>query len=252
MYALITGASSGIGLEIAKLLAKRKYNLILVARRHDRLLELKKQLEAKYKIKVITKECDISKEENCYQLFSEVKEYNVTVLVNNAGFGKIGYFDNIPLDVELEMLRTNIIAPHILTKLFIQEKKKGYILNVASMAGFQPGPVMATYGATKAYLLNLSLSVNYELRKCNKNISITTLCPGPVNTEFNQVANADFNLASISAKQCAKEAVHGLFKRQELVVPSVNMKLLRIASKFAPLKIILPMEFSIQTKKTNL
>lgn len=252
MYALITGASSGIGLEIAKELAKKKYNLILVARRYERLLELKKQLEAKYKIKVITKEYDISKEENCYRLFLEVKEYNVTVLVNNAGFGKIGYFDNIPLDVELDMVRTNIIAPHILTKLFIKEKKKGYILNVASMAGFQPGPVMATYGATKAYLLNLSLSVNYELRKCNKKISITTLCPGPVNTEFNKVANADFNLASISAKQCAKEAVHGLFKKRELVVPSINMKLLRIASKLAPLKLILPMEFRIQTKKTNL
>lgn len=252
MFALITGASSGIGLEIAKLLAKRKYNLILVARRQDRLLALKNKLESKYNITVVTKNYDLSKEENCYLLFREVKEYEITVLVNNAGFGKVGYFENISLAEELDMIRTNIMAPHILTKLFVKEKQKGFILNVASMAGFQPGPVMATYGATKSYLLNLSLSVNYELRKSNKNIHITTLCPGPVDTEFNKVANADFNLSSITAKQCAKEAVRGLFQKQELVVPSLNMKLLRIASKLAPLKIILPMEYSIQTKKTNL
>lgn len=252
MYALITGASSGIGLEIAKLLAKKEYDLILVARRKNRLLGLKKQLEARYKVKVITKECDLSEEENCYQLFEEIKNLDITVLINNAGFGKIGYFENISLENELDMIRTNIIAPHILTKLFIKVKQKGFILNVASMAGFQPGPVMATYGATKAYLLNLSLSINYELQRSNKNIHITTLCPGPVDTEFNKVANADFNLSSITARQCAKEAIRGLFQRKELVVPGMNMKLLRIASKFAPLKIILPMEFRIQTKKTNL
>lgn len=252
MYALVTGASSGIGLEIAKLLARRRYNLILVARRENRLINLKKHLESKYNINVITKECDLSKEENCYQLFEDSKELDVRVLINNAGFGKIGYFDTIPLENELDMIRTNIIAPHILTKLFIKEKTEGFILNVASMAGFQPGPVMATYGATKAYLLNLSLSVNYELQRSNKSIHITTLCPGPVDTEFNKVANADFNLSSITARQCAKEAVRGLFERKEVVVPSINMKLLRIASKLAPLKIILPMEFRIQTKKTNL
>lgn len=249
MYALITGASSGIGKELAKLLAKRKYNLIIVARRVDRLEKLKRELEKKYKIKVVVKESDLSKPNNCYSLYEEMKIYPVEVLINNAGFGKIGKFQDIPLDAELEMIQTNITALHILTKLFVQEKEKGYILNVASMAGFQPGPMMAAYGATKAYVLNFSLSVNYELRKFHKKIYITALCPGPVDTEFNKVANADFNLSSISPRQCAIEGLEGLFKKKDRVVPGNSMKLLRIASKLAPTKLILPIEYSIQTKK---
>ena len=251
MYALVTGASSGIGVEIAKLLAKRQYNLILVARRKKRLVRLKAQLKSKYNISVKVIECDLSKEENCYQLCKEIKDLDVSVLVNNAGFGKVGHFDTIPLEDEIDMIHTNIVAPHILTKWFVKEKDSGNILNVASMAGFQPGPVMAAYGATKAYLLNLSIAVNYELEKSNKNIHVTTLCPGPVDTEFNKVADADFNLQSISAKQCAREALSGLFQKKELVIPGKAMKLLRIGSKIAPLRIILPMEYRIQGKKTR-
>lgn len=251
MYALVTGASSGIGVEIAKLLARRQYNLILVARRKKRLVRLKAQLKSKYNISVKVIECDLSKEENCYQLCKEIKDLDVSVLVNNAGFGKVGFLDTIPLEEELNMIRTNIIAPHILTKWFIKEKDYGFILNVASMAGFQPGPLMTTYGGTKSYLLNFSLAANYELKKRHKNIHITTLCPGPVDTEFNKVADADFNISSITAKLCAKEAVRGLFQKKELVVPGRSMKLIRIGSKLAPLRIILPMEYKIQGKKTR-
>lgn len=252
MYALITGASSGIGYEIAKLLAKRNYNLIIVARRLSRLEKMKTEFEQKYHVKVVPKECDVSKEENCYRLFEEVKEYKASVLINNAGFGKVGSLANIPIEEEISMIHTNIIALHILTKLFIQNTKKGYILNVASAAGFQPGPMMATYGATKSYVLNMSLAVNYELKKRKKEIHITTLCPGPVNTEFNQVAHSDFSLKSISAKRCAKEAIDGLFKKKDMVVPGKDIKLLRIASKLSPMKLILPIEYMIQTRKTGI
>lgn len=250
-YALITGASSGIGLEIARLLARRNYHLIIVARRIDRLETIKKELESKYPIQVITKEADLSKEKNSIQLFQEVKQYPIEVLVNNAGFGKVDRFLNVSLEEELDMIRTNIMAVHILMKLFMRRYGKGYILNVASLAGFQPGPMLSTYGATKAYVQNLSLALSYEAKKFHKNLYITTLCPGPVNTEFSKVAHADFALSSISAKRCAKEGVEGLFQKKTLVVPGKRMKLLRIASKFTPLKIILPIEYKIQTAKKN-
>ncbi len=250
-YALITGASSGIGLEFAKILAIKRYHLIIVARRGKRLDAIKEDLEGKYGIKVITKEVDLSKEKNCIQLFQEVKHYPIQVLINNAGFGKVDRFEEIPLQEELDMIRTNIMGLHILTKLYMHKYRKGYILNVSSLAGFQPGPMMATYGATKAYVQNLSLALSYEARKFHKNIYITTLCPGPVNTEFNKVANADFNLSSISAKRCAKEGIEGMFRKKPLVIPGKRMKMLYIASKLTPLKIILPIEYKIQTAKKN-
>lgn len=251
MFALITGASSGIGWEFAKLLARRNYNLIIVARRVHRLEKLKYEIEKRYPVQIIIKQCDLTDTKSCYKLYEEIKSYPVEVLINNAGFGKVGKFENISLEDELNMIQTNITALHILTKLFVQDKEKGYILNVASAAGFQPGPMMAAYGATKAYALNLSLAVNYELKKSNKDIHITTLCPGPVETEFNKVADADFNLNSITAKRCAAEALKGLFQKRDTVIPGMDMKVLRIGSKLAPTKLILPIEYHIQTKKTK-
>lgn len=249
MYALVTGASSGIGQEMALLLAKRGYDLIIVARRTDRLEALKEKLCKKYKSTVLIMECDLSKEESVYQLFDSVKEYPIQVLINNAGFGKMGEFDIIPLKEELDMVRTNVLSLHILTKLFVTWYSEGYILNVASMAGFQPSPLMAAYGATKAYVWNLSMAINYELKRDKKNIHITTLCPGPVDTEFNQVANADFHLSSMSAKRCAEEAIRGMFAKRDLIVPGKRMNALRILTKFSPYQTILPVEYWIQSKK---
>lgn len=251
MYALVTGASSGIGYEISKLLAKRGFDLIIVARRKNRLDKMKKVFEERYSIKVIPMEVDLSKEDNCIKLFYKVKHYPILVLVNNAGFGKLGRFEDIPLQEELDMIHTNIIATHIFTKFFIQEIRRGYILNVSSISAFQPDPIMSTYGATKSYLINLGLAISYELKRHKNNVSLTTVCPGPVNTEFNKVANTDFDLKSISAERCAKEAVKGLFKKKPLVIPGNDIKLLRIASKFAPLRLILPIEYKIQTNKTK-
>ena len=249
MYALVTGASSGIGLEIAKLLAKKHYNLILAARRKKRLLYLKKQLESKYNISVKVIECDLSKEESCYQLCDEIKELDVTVLVNNAGFGKVGHFDTIPLEDEIDMIHTNIVAPHILTKWFVKEKDSGNILNVASMAGFQPGPVMAAYGATKAYLLNLSIAVNYELEKSNKNIHVTTLCPGPVDTEFSRTANVKFSLKGMQSRDVALYAIRCMFRKKLVIVPGLQMKLAHAGERFVPDKILLRIAYHFQKKK---
>lgn len=251
MFALVTGASSGIGLEISKILAQKGYDLIIVARRRNRLDKLKEVFERNYFIKVIPIEVDLSKEENCIKLFDTIKHYPIEVWVNSAGFGKLGRFEDVPLEQEIDMINTNILASHIFTKLFIQEIGQGYILNISSISGFQPDPMMSTYGATKGYILSLGLSISYELKKHKNKVHLTTVCPGPVNTEFNKVANTDFALKSISAKRCAKEAVDGLFRKKALVIPGKHIKLLRIASKLAPLNLVLKVEYIIQTYKTK-
>ena len=155
MKALITGASSGIGRDIARELSNRGYDLILVARRKSRLEELANELNTK--VEII--DMDISSTYNCMQLYNKVKKDNIDILINNAGFGLFGSFDETNLDKELDMIDLNIKAVHVLTKLFLKdfiEKDKGYILNVASSAAFVPGPLMATYYATKAYVLQLT------------------------------------------------------------------------------------------------
>ena len=162
MKALVTGASSGIGRDIAKELSKRGYDLILVARNVERLEEVKKQIQTKAEIVSM----DISKEENCKKLFQDYK--NIDILVNNAGFGDCGHFEETSLDKDIQMIKTNIIAYHILTKLYLKEMIKnnnGKILNVASIAGFMPGPLMATYYSTKAYIVRLSEAIRTELKK---------------------------------------------------------------------------------------
>lgn len=249
MYALITGASSGIGREMAKILAFKGYHLILVARRMDRLKQLQKEIEGDYPISVIPLPYDLSKKENCIALFEECKQYPISVVINNAGFGKTGRFVTIPLEEELDMIATNVTALHILTKLFATHMKRGYILNVSSIAGHTPTPVMATYGATKAYVLSLTESINYEMKRFNKPVHISALCPGPVTTEFNQVSGADFACRSITAKQCATLGLKGMFAKKSVIFPSVETKLLAWGAKLSPMKLILPIEYIIQTKK---
>lgn len=249
MYALITGASSGIGKEIAKLLAQKGYHLILVARRIDRLDKLGKQLSHRYHIKTISKQYDLSIPSNCALLHKDCIDYPITVVINAAGFGKVGRFQDIPLEEELSMINTNLTSLTILTKLFINSMEKGRILNISSIAGFQPGPMLATYSATKSYVTNLSLAINYELKRHHKNIHISTLCPGPVSTEFDQVAGTNFSLKSISAKRCAQLAIDGLFKNKDLIIPSFTMKVMHVCSKLVPNALILPVEYVIQTKK---
>ena len=154
MLALITGASSGMGRDMARILSKMGYDLILVARRRERLLELKKELDTN--VTVIS--MDLSIVQNNYKLYEKVKNKNIDILINNAGFGLFGEFVKTEIETELKMIDLNVVAYHILTKLFLQDfvrKDKGYILNVCSSAGFMAGPRMATYYATKNILRNL-------------------------------------------------------------------------------------------------
>ena len=164
MKALITGASSGIGRDMAKILSKKGYDLVLVARDEEKLQEVKKEIETNSQIISM----DLSVEKNCKKLYEQVKD--VDLLINNAGFGTCGDFTKTNLDKEINMINTNITAYHILTKLYLKDMKqkdKGQILNVASIAGFMPGPLMATYYATKAYVVRLSEAIREELKKEN-------------------------------------------------------------------------------------
>lgn len=247
MKALITGASSGIGRDMAKILSDMGYDLILVARRKKKLEELKKELTTNVTIINL----DVSSTFNCMKLYNKVKKEDIDIVINNAGFGLFGEFSETNLDKELDMIDTNIKAVHTLTKLFLKdfkEKDSGYILNVASSAAFLSGPLMATYYATKGYVLKLTEAIYEELRREDSNVYIGTLCPGPVNTEFNDVANVKFSIKSLDSYQVADYAINKMFQKKLIIIPGFMMKFVTLA-KFIPRKLLLRINYNIQKKK---
>lgn len=249
MKALITGASSGIGKEISLYLNELGYDLYLVSKD-------KKKLDKEFKnIKgsITTIEVDLSKEENCINLYEQLKNENIDILVNNAGFGDTGNFIETNLNKELDMINVNIKAYHILMKIFLQDfTKRGYgrILNVASMSGFMPGPYMATYYATKSYIIKLSLAVYEELKQMNSKVKISVFCPGPVKTNFTKNAHVHFNINSISADKAAKIAVNSSFKNKLIILPD-NMKINYVLTKIAPIKLVLKISSLIQERASK-
>ena len=250
MLALITGASSGIGRDMARILAKQGYDLILVARRRERLLELKKELGTN--ITVIS--MDLGVLENNYKLYEKVCSKKIDVLINNAGFGLFGEFSKTDLDTELAMIDLNVKSYHILTKLFLQDFVKrdaGYILNVCSSAGFMAGPRMATYYATKNYIPKLTMAINEELRMAKSRVTISALCPGPVATEFNEVAHGTFAIREASSYEVAKYAIDKLFKRKMIIVPTFLMKLTLFFNRLAPHCLSLYIAYKIQKRKSK-
>ena len=250
MKTLITGASSGIGRDMARIMASKGYDLALIARNEEELKKLAKELEEKYKIKIETLAIDLSKEENCKQVHKKVQ--NVDILINNAGFGDCGNFTNTNLDKEIKMIQTNIIAYHILTKLYLVDMKArgvGKILNVASIAGFMPGPLMATYYATKAYVVRLSESIREELKKEKSSVKISILCPGPVKTNFDKVANVKFNMRQLDSMKVAKYAIDKLEKGKFYIVPGIDVKLAKIGAKLSPAPLVSKITYMIQKRK---
>ena len=250
MKALITGASSGIGADMARILSSKGYDLILVARRKTRLEKLKKELSTD--VEII--DLDISSTFNCVNLYNQVKDKNIDILINNAGFGLFGEFNESNLDKELDMIDLNIKSLHILTKLFLKDfikKDEGYILNVASSAAFLPGPLMATYYATKAYVLRLTEAINEELKHHKSNVYIGTLCPGPVNTEFNKVAKVEFSLKSLDSYEVSKYAIKKMFKNKMVIIPGIKIKLGILLSKCLSEKQKSHISYHLQNKKTR-
>lgn len=251
MTALITGASSGMGRDIARYLAELGYDLILTARREDRLLELKDELN-NVNVEVIP--LDLSKAENCFKLYDMTKDKNVEFLINNAGFGAYGKFVDVPLEKELELIDTNIKALHILTKLYIKDmikKNKGYILNVGSAAGFLSGPTFSSYYASKNYVVRLTEAVHEEMRRDKINVKVSALCPGPVNTEFNKVANVNFAVGGLASEYAAKYAIDKTLKGKMIITPGKLMKLAKFGEHFLSEKMLTRMSYNMQMKRKD-
>ena len=237
MRALITGASSGIGRDMARYLSKLGYDLVIVARRRDLLEELKQDLKTDVKIECM----DLSSQENCEKLFAANQE--IDLLINNAGFGDFGKFEETNLEKELAMIDTNIKSLHILTKLYVKQMKQknhGKILNVASIA---------TYYATKNYVVSLSKAINKELQKDASKVSVSVLCPGPVNTNFDKVANVNFSLKGLSSEYVAKYAIDQTLRGTKIIIPGTMMKLIYLGNKLAPACISLEIAYHSQKRK---
>ncbi|MDD6279082.1 MAG: SDR family oxidoreductase [Oscillospiraceae bacterium] len=251
MKALITGATSGIGLSMARILAGKGWELILTGRNTDILQKLKKEL--KTSTEVIT--ADLSDKNEVFRVYEFCREKSVDMLVNNAGYGVFGKFDETDLDDELNMINVNITALHILTKLFLRDFKRrdsGIILNVASSAGFLTGPLLSSYYASKNYVVRLSLAIAEELRRENSNVSITLLCPGPVNTNFNRRAGVTFSVKPISPDYAAEYALKKAFARKLIAIPTLTVQAGVFASRFIPHKLLSAVTYNIQKRKETI
>ena len=250
MTVLITGASSGIGRDLAKEFAKRNYSIVLVARNKEKLKELQNEIESKYNIKVEYYIADLSNKEACINLYKKYED--IDVLINNAGLGDFGLFSETELEKDILLINTNITALHILTKLYLKkmkEKNNGIILNVASIAGFMPGPLMATYYATKNYVVRLSEAIREELKKEKSNVKISILCPGPVDTNFNSVANVKFGVRGLNSEYVAKYTVRKLLKSKFYIVPGFSIRITKLLSKIIPTGIMAKCAYYMQKRK---
>lgn len=246
MKALITGASSGIGREMAIYLDELGYDLYIVARSGDKLKELKGSLNNK----VTIYEYDLSVLDNCYKLYESLKDESIDIIINNAGFGIFGNYECNVLDKEMNMVDLNVKCLHILTKLFVNNESTKKILNVSSSAGLMKGgPLMSGYYATKSYVCSYSFALYEELRRSKSDKKISVLCPGPVDTEFNKRAHVKFNLKSLSAKYVARYAIDKMFKNKLIIIPGFGVRIGIFFSRFLPIKLLLRISYNIQKKK---
>lgn len=252
MWALVTGASSGIGRDMSRYLSELGYNLILVARNKEELDNLKQELENKSSIQIQVIAEDLSNKQNCLDLYEKTKNIDIDLLINNAGFGVFGEFAETDLEKEINLINTNITAVHILTKLYLKDmikNNKGHILNVASIAGMEPGPLMSAYYASKAYVIRISRAISKELKKEKSNVKISILCPGPTNTNFNNVANVVFKAPTMSSEKVAKYGIDKTLKGKLIIVPGFTNKCVRFFSKVLPDVILEEGAYHIQRRK---
>lgn len=254
MKAVITGASSGLGRDMARALSKRGYDIIAVARREERLVQLKEELKTNVEILC----ADVTDINDCRKIAEKAKD--AEVFINNAGFGVFGEFSETSLDDELKMIDTNVVALHTLLKLVVKEfKSRGYgnILNVASLAAFFPGPLFGAYYGTKAYVLRLSQALAEELKQQKSGVKISVLCPGPVHTEFADIAKVNFgtgnekggNLIVLNSDNVAEYAIEKMLAGKEIIIPGALMKTAVALRHFISDKLLAKIVYIIQSKK---
>jgi uncharacterized protein len=242
MTALITGASVGIGYELARVFAANGYDLVLVARNREQLERVAAECQSLGKIHARVLARDLSAAEAPREIFDELMREGVVVdvLVNNAGFGTHGRFADIELDADLRLLQVNIVALTALTKLFLREmvgRRNGRILNVASTAAFQPGPLMATYYASKAYVLHFTEAIAQEV--ASQGVTVSALCPGPTETEFQQRAGIQGSRlfkgkGIMDARSVAVAGFQGLMGGKRIIIPGFTNKFTARTVRFAP------------------
>lgn len=237
MTALVTGATSGIGRDMAIYLASLGWDLVLTGRNESELLRLKDTLN----VKVDVLNLDLSTKQAPFVLYKFCRNKNVEMLINNAGFGIYGNFNDVKLDTELKLINVNIRTVHILTKLFLRdfvERDSGVILNVSSCAGFVPGPRMSAYYASKSYVLRLTQAIYMELKRAKSKVKISAFCPGPVKTDFNARAGAGRSINAISSEYAAKYAIDMALNGKVVVIPNIIMKASVCASRLIPDNIV--------------
>jgi short-subunit dehydrogenase len=247
---LITGASSGIGADLARQLAERGYNVTLTARRRERLEELADELREAHDVHVDVETCDLGDEDERKKLIAKLQkgEREVVGVCNNAGFGKVGRFLNLELDSELSVVKLNVEAVHHLTAAFLPrmvEQGSGAILNVASTAAFQPLPGFATYAASKAFVHSFSEAIHSEV--AGSGVSVTSLCPGFTKTEFEEAAGAEEQAQKLpgftwmESEDVARQGVEGMVSGKRSVVPGMINKVTSTSGRFLPRTVLLPL-----------
>ncbi len=244
MLAIITGASSGLGKEFAIELDKMGYETVLVARREDKLQEVKQLLKNNCTCVVL----DLSIKENCFELFKKFPKADV--LINNAGFGKFGAIKDSDIDEDIKMIETNVTAQYILQKLYLEsfiKNKKGRILNTASAAAFMPGPYFALYYASKSFVMRASQAANREVK--GTGVTVSAFCPGSVETEFNKVAKTTSSSKPISAEYAVKYALKQMFKGKSLIIPTLKIKMAFAMSKLMPERLLTEFSLNVQKKR---
>lgn len=246
MNTLITGASDGIGLEMAKILHKKGHKIYVVARNLEKLERNFSNFD-----NCVIMPTDLSNQENCIKLYNDLKNENIEILINNAGVGVLGEFSKTKLDDELNMIDLNIKAVHILTKLFLNDfliKDRGYILNICSIGAFFQSPMLASYYASKSYVLNLTLSIKEEIK--NSNVYIGAFCPATINTNFHKNAGSNVEYEKgISPKKAGTYAINQMFKKKTIIIPSFFVKLVPLIVRITPTSIILKISKMINSKK---
>lgn len=236
-WALVTGASTGIGAELARLLAANRCNVVLVARTQARLEQLAKELTSQHPIQARVVPCDLSQPSAAANLFAAVRDLPISILVNNAGFGHYGLFVESDLAVQTGMMQTNMTALAELCHLFAQpmvERRSGRILNVASIAAFQPGPTVNTYYASKAFVYSFSYALAMELK--GTGVTVTTLCPGTTRTDFFARANIHMKrpFPLMDPRTVAKAGYRGLMQGKRVVIPGLVNKIMAYFSPCLP------------------